>query len=101
MAVDMLVQIILLVTVFVIGIVIVSLCKSVCQRLLDIYRSVERLEKKVGVDDAKVPVVPKDKLKQISKVCPNCGVEVNSTDKYCTKCGQKFVDNWAVFLGND
>ena len=95
------VQAFLLVVVFIFGIAIVALCKSVCKHLLYICRSVERLEKKVGVDDAKVPVVPKDKLKQISKVCPNCGVEVKSTDKYCTKCGQKFVDNWAVFLGND
>lgn len=98
MTVDVLVQIFLLVIVFVIGIVIVSLCKSVCQRLLDIYRSIERLEKKVGVDDAKAPVVPKDKLKRISRACPNCGAEVKNTDKYCTKCGQKFIDNWAIFL---
>ena len=101
MTIDTLVQIFLLIVVFVIGIAIVSLVLSVCHRLLDIYRSVERLEKKVGVDDAKVPVVPKDKLKEIVRKCPNCGADVKKTDEYCPKCGQKFVDGWSMFLGKD
>ena len=101
MTIETVVQIFLLVVVFVVGIAIVSLVLSVCHRLLDIYRSVERLEKKVGVNDAKVPVVPKDELKEITRVCPNCGAYVKNTDEYCSKCGQKFIDGWSMFLGKD
>lgn len=98
MSLELFVQVVLLILVFVMAIFLISLIEKISMLLHDIFGSVKSVEKKVGVDDPRVPVVPKEKLNNIPRECPNCNAEVSVTDKYCVKCGQKFVDDWSKCL---
>lgn len=49
---------------------------------------------KIGIENPKEPKIVVTDTDFVVYKCPNCDRLINRYDKHCSRCGQRFNDNW-------
>ena len=76
-------------------IIIANALVNISEASKEMKKELKEIKLKMGIEEEKMPMLDPLRNYKPQTSCPNCDNIVYSNDKYCSKCGQKFPENWS------
>lgn len=67
---------------------------SIDKKIELIMKKLDAIDNKIGIENPKEPKLIVTDTDIVVYKCPNCDRLISRFDKHCSKCGQRFNDNW-------